>query len=262
MKNAKFMIMTLLMCLSLVSFGQTERVSVSLPKIQTTPTKILNKATGWGLHENGQWISSANKIPALNETSLEIDNFVSYDFRDIIINDTIYTLFLKKYNTGWWTYPSIYSGWNPTISGEYFVLNKKDIDSIKIINDFVNLIILPAKYHGYIDNAPIHKKWDNATYIKDIQEDISTQISKNTQCDHRLILHIAPYKSKNIVRFQIYSSYSKYNIISTITDEYKPKDPNGKYSWDTIKIYGTNQLFDYCYYETDYVTFSKFLKLS
>lgn len=262
MKSIKFMIATIFMCITLVSFGQTERVSVVLPKIQLVSTKILNKATGWGLHENGQWISSVNKIPSLNNMNSEVDNFVSYDFRDISINDTLYTLLLKKYNTGWWTYPSIYSGWNTTISGEYFVLNKADIDSIKIINDSINLKIFSAKYHGYIDNAPMHKKWNNATYIKDIQEDISAQISKNTQCDHRLVLHIAPYKSKNIVRFQIYSSYGKYNIISTITDEYKPKDPNGKYSWDTIKIYGTNKLFDYCYYEIDYVTFSKFLKLS
>lgn len=244
---------------STFSFGQTERTSVPLPKIATTPTASLIKATGWGLHENGQWVSKLNKIPALTETVDEVDNFVSYDFRDITINDTVYTLFLKKFKSGWWTYPSIYSGWNSTIDGEYFVLNKSDVDTLNVINDSINLIELPIKYHGYLENTYYHKQWSNSSCISIIQKDITGKISKKELCDMSLIFHIAPYKSKNIVRFQIYS-LTKYSVF-TISNEYKPKDPNGKYSWDELKIYGTNKLFEFCYYETDYLTFSKFIKL-
>jgi len=260
MKKVKLIAMMLFVMVTTISFGQTERASIPLPRIATTPSMSLTKATGWGLHENGQWISKANKIPALTETVDEVDNFVSYDFRDIRINDTLYTLFIKKYKTGWWTYPHIYSGWNSTIDGEFFVLKKSDIDSINITNDSINLIKIKALYWGGFDNVAYSRQWNETICINKIKTDITKQISEKKTCDMTLVLHIAPYKNKNIVRFQIYS-LSGYNSVWTVSNAYEPKDPNGKYSWDKLKIYGTNTLFDYCYYEIDYLTFSKFIKL-
>ena len=90
---------------------------------------------------------------------------------------------------------------------------------------------------------------------------ISTKIEWNKASDKKskLILHIAPYKEKNIVQFQIYTTYSKYNIIGGIIKEYKAK--GGEYSWSTKQVYLTGELFKYCYYETDYTTFNKFLNI-
>jgi hypothetical protein len=250
-----------LMFVSMIAVGQSERTSVALPVIANTPKTTLLKANGWGLHENGQWISEQNKIPALTETVDEVDNFVSYDLRDIRINDTLYTLFIKKYKTGWFTYPSIYSGWNSTIDGEFFVFKKSDIDSLKIIGDSINLIKIKTLYWGGFDNVAYSRQWNESVCMNKIKTDITKQISGKKVSDMSVVFHIAPYKSKNIVRFQIYSLSGAYNLVWSISNEYKPKDPNGKYSWDELKIYGTNKLFEFCYYEIDYSTFDKFMKL-
>lgn len=243
-----------------LTFSQTDRVNSELPKIQTIPTKTILKAKGFSLNENGQWVSAQNKIPFPNETQEEIDNFVSFDLRDIKINDTMYCLFMKKYNTGWFTYPTLMQGWNSTVSAEWFVLNKTDMDSLKIYNDSINFIKITSLYHGWIDNAPEGKKWNNATYIPDIQKEISRQIIQKENDKTDLVLHIALYKSKNIVRFNFYTLGSN-NWIWMISNEYQPKDPKGQYSFDVMKIFGTNNLFKYCYYETDLISFQKLIPI-
>lgn len=262
MKNLKVMLMTLLMSLiTVVCLAQTEISNTPLLIINDKPSTSLNKASGWGLHENGQWVSIQNKILVLTKTVIEIDNFVSYEFRDIRINDTLYTLFIKKYKTGWWTYPTMYEGWNPTIDGVFFVIKKSDMDSLKITKDTINLIKINVIYSGVLDNLAHKRQWDDKICMDKIKTDISKQASnekiKNAQS---LVFHIAPYIDKNIVRFQIYSM-SKLGSVSAIRNEYKPKDPNGKYGYEKLQIYGTNRLFDYCYYEIDYQTFEKFIPL-
>jgi hypothetical protein len=73
----------------------------------------------------------------------------------------------------------------------------------------------------------------------------------------KLILHIAPYKEKNLVQFQIYTTYSNYNIIGGIIKEYQAKVSED--SWRSKQVYLTDELFKHCYFETDYATFNKFL---
>lgn len=242
------------------SYSQVDRVNAELPKIQLTSTKVLTKSMGYSYNESGQWVSAENKIPYPNNTQVEIDNFVSYDFREIKIKDSLYTLFMKKYNTGWHTYPSIKEGWNNTISAEWFVLEKRKIDEIKVYSDSINLIKLNSIYHGWIDNAPMHKKWNNSTYISEIQNEISKQQIQGKGDNTSLVLHILPYKSKNLVRYNFYS-LSPYNSVWMISNNYEPKDPNGKYSFSTLKIFGTNILFNYCYFETDIISFGKLIPI-
>jgi hypothetical protein len=237
------------------SFTQVERKNTEFPKIQTIPTRILTKAKGFALNESGQWVSAQNKIPYPKPTQEEIDNFVSYDLRDIKINDTLYCLFMKKYNTGWFTYPALMEGWNNTVEAEWFVLKKAEIDSVKIFNDSINYIKLTPIHQGFVETAYYHKKWNNATYIAEIQNSIAKQLIDKEEVYGDLIFHIAPYKSSNIVRFNFYSLF--LSSPSMISNEYKPKDPKGKYSSNELKIFGTNILFDYCYYETDLLSFEK-----
>ncbi len=105
----------------------------------------------------------------------------------------------------------------------------------------------------------VNIKWkeENEAY-----ELIPTKIEWDKPEDKKstLIFHIAPYKEKNIVQFQIYTSYSKYKIIGGIITEHKAK--GGEYSWSTKQVYLTDELFDHCYYETDYANFTNFLPLN
>jgi hypothetical protein len=263
MKNLKLMMMTLMMSLlSMVSFGQ-DRVNAIPPKISTNINSKLTNAIGWMLNPEGEWISRPNKIPSFvenrNKTSIDygmfglgVDNFISYEFRDIKINDTNYVILLKRYTNGAYKYPTIMEGFEKTNCVEYYVLNKNELQKLKEFkNDTINYIELNVLYsNGFC--------YINAnTYIQDVEKEIIKQIQKPSTFDKKLIFHFVPYKNKNIVQFQIYSiwSSSTYKSISGIIKEYKVKDENGKYSWDTKQIYGTNELFKYCYFETSYTNF-------
>jgi hypothetical protein len=266
----KTMMMTLMMSLmTMVSYGQ-DRVNTSVPKIQTQINGQILKSKGWLLNPEGQWISRQNRIPSFIENQykslidyekdgLGIDNFISYQFRDVKIKDSLYTILIKRYKDGYYKYSSIEEGWTNYNSVLFYVFSKSELDKFNTIkNDSINQIKISILY----SNSLI---WvDDATYISDIEKELVKQINTNKEAgDDYLVFHIAPYKDKNIVQFQIYASCndSKYKMILGIIKQHKIKDENGKYSWDTKQIYGTNELFNYCYYEVDYLTFSNFIKL-
>ena len=270
MKN-KSLVLTLLISLSFSNLFSQERVNKPLPKISTIINSQLTKSTGWTLNPEGQWVSRANRIPAFIENEyktlidyekdgLGLDNFISYQIRDIKIQDSTYGILIKKYKDGYFEYEAISEGWTAYNSVEYIVFNKRELkklDSIKI--DSINLVKIDIIYSNSIS-------WiSNETYITDIQKAIAKQIEEKketTENENYLIFHIAPYKSKNKVQYQIYSNYSKYNIIGGIMSEHKVKDENMSSSWNLKQIYLTNDLFKYCYFETDLLTFNSFLKIT
>jgi hypothetical protein len=269
MKN-KSLILTLLISLSFSHLFSQDRVNKPIPIISTKINSQLNKSTGWTLNPEGQWVSRLNRIPAFIENEfktlidyevygLGIDNFISYQIRDVKIQDSTYAILIKKFKDGYYRYETIKEGWTAYNSVEYYVFKKhelKKLDSIKV--DSINLIKIDIQYTNRIS-------WiKNETYILDIQKDIVKQIEDNKEFikkDNYLIFHIAPYESKNKVQYQIYSSYSKYNFIKGIIKEYNVKDDSGIYSLNQKQIYLTNDLFRYCYYETDLFTFNSFLKI-
>jgi hypothetical protein len=270
MKN-KSLILTLLISLSFSSLFSQERVNKPIPVISTKINSQLTKSTGWILNPEGQWVSRSNRIPAFIENEfkalidyekdgLGIDNFISYQMRDIKIQDSTYAILIKKYKDGYYKYETIQEGWTAYNSVEYYVFDKRELkklDSIKV--DSINLVKIDVLYSNSIT-------WiSNETYITDIQKAIVKQIEEKKESVEKeiyLFFHIAPYKSKNKVQYQIYSSYSKYNIIGGIMTEHKVKDEKGKYSGDQKQIYLTNYLFKYCYLETDYLTFNSVLKIT
>jgi hypothetical protein len=270
MKN-KSLILTLIISLSFSNLFSQERVNKPIPTISTKINSQLTKSTGWTLNPEGQWVSRSNRIPAFIENEfktlidyekdgLGLDNFISFQIRDIKIQDSSYAILIKKFKDGYYKYETINEGWTAYNSVEYYVFSKqelKKLDSIKI--DSINLIKIDILYSNNVT-------WiNNETYISDIQKDIVKQIEEKKETaekENYLIFHIAPYKSKNKVQYQIYSSYSKYNIIGGIMSEHKVKDENGKYSWDQKQIYLTNDLFKHCYFETDLLTFNSFLKIT
>ena len=270
MKN-KSLIVTLIISLSFSNLFSQERINKPIPVISSKINSQLTKSTGWTLNPEEQWVSRSNRIPAFIENEfkilidyekdgLGIDNFISYQIRDIKVQDSTYAILIKKYKDGYYKYETINEGWTSYNSVEYYVFNKRELkklDSIKV--DSINLIKIDILYSNSIT-------WiSNETYITDIQKAIVKQIEdkkETTENENSLIFHIAPYKTKNKVQYQIYSSYSTYNIIGGIMTEHKVKDENGKYSWDQKQIYLTNDLFKNCYFETDLLTFNSFLKIT
>lgn len=271
MKKTKIVLIILVMLtINNIKLLSQDRINKVLPVINKQINSQLNKSIGWMLNPESQWVSRTNRIPSFIENryktlidyeydGLGVDNFITYEIRDINIEDSIYLILIKKYKDGYYKYPSIKEGWLNYTSVDFYVFDKKELSKINTItNDSINLIKINVLYSNTIT-------WiDNETYISDIEKSISKQIDEknNKESETFLIFHIAPYKTKNIVQFQIYSSYSKYNLISGVIKEHKIKDTNTQYSWEQKKIYYSDDLFKYCYYEVDYLTFNNFIKIT
>lgn len=240
-----------------ISYSQ-DRVNATLPKISNQDLGSLQKATGWLLNVEGQWVSSDNKLPKYSEYTHKVstyegdglgyDNFSKYEFRELVINQDTLMIFIKGFTDGYYKYSSIKEGWSTHKEYNYYVFKKSELSKFDSITDSkINLIEIDVEYKGNIFLSY------NGNYISDIEKEIAT---KKDETDSKLIFHLAPYKEKSLVQFQIYvSSYSEYSksyYIGGIQSEI--------YSWDG-KIYMTDELFKYLYYETDYLTFSKFIKL-
>lgn len=267
--TAIFLSFSILLFKNVILYSQ-ERISKPIPVIGTQIKGQLVKSTGWLLNPEGQWISRPNRIPSYLDNNfktlldyeyegLGIDNFISYQIRDIKIKDSTYSILIKRYKDGYYKYSAIKEGWYNYNSVVFYVFSKNEwVKLDRIVNDSINLIKVNYLYSNSID-------WiNNETYISDIQKEIVKEIDKkgdNEEGAKFIIFHVAPYKKKNIVQFQIYSSYSKYNIIGGIIKEHEVQDENGKYSFDKKKLYLTNDLFKYCYYEIDFTTFNNFITI-
>jgi hypothetical protein len=248
--------------LTLTVFGQDRTVK---PKanIATETISHLTTATGWMINPDEEWVSLKNTIPVsiaseynslLNyeRKGLGTDNFKYYKLKELTYKDSAYYVLIKQYRHGYYTYSSIEEGWNNLISHTAYVFAKSELNKLDSIKDSeVNMIEIEL-----IDNVNI--QWTSEAEALKL---IPTKIEWDKASDKKskLILQIAPYKDKKIVQFQIYTTYSKYNIIMGILNEYRAK--GGEYSWSTKQVYLTDELFKYCYYETDYANFNKFLKI-
>ena len=114
MKKKKLMLTLVICIITIITFGQT-RTNVVLPKINAQVNSQLSKAKGWMLNPEGQWISRQNRIPVCLENQFKtlidyeknqmgLDNFISYQFRNIKIKDSTYLILIKKYKVGEYKY--------------------------------------------------------------------------------------------------------------------------------------------------------------
>lgn len=110
--KSKTFILTLLLSMSISNLFSQERVNKPVPTIGAKVNSQLTKSTGWTLNPEGQWISRSNRIPAFIENEfktlidyekdgLGLDNFISYQMRDIKIQDSTYAILIKKYKDGY-----------------------------------------------------------------------------------------------------------------------------------------------------------------
>lgn len=257
----------ILMILSIVLthqgvFGQ-DRTEKPKPIISEGSIGELTDATGWMLNPEEEWVSLKNTIPVFlgseyksllthEQSGLGTDNFKYYKLKELSYNGSVFYILVKQYRDGYYTYKSIKEGWNELISHTAYIFNKNELDKVKkVVDGQQNMIEIEL-----IDKVNI--QWTSEAEALEL---IPTKIvwDKPEDKKSKLILHIAPYKEKSIVQFQIYSTYSSFNIIGGIIKEFKAQD--GEKSWKTKPVYLTEALFKHCYFETNYVSFDKFLPI-
>lgn len=265
MKKVKLMMMTLMMCLmAMVSFGQ-EREVKKVATINKTPTSTMEKAIGWLKNKDGEWLSLNNTIPVNvgseykslikhTDKGLGVDNFINYKFYNINYDNKEYICLVKKYKRGTFEYSSIRKGWYTWNSHIAYIFDKTYVDSLKFIDNKINLIKIPL-----VDVVGLDWKKD-----LEFLNLIPQKINWDRKPFYNLVFHVAPYKEKNIVQFQIYTTYGKYSdysgwAISGIRKEHEIPDPEKSYR--KLQIYMTDELFNHCYFETDYNNFNNFLTI-
>lgn len=228
------------------------RTNDKLPIITKT-NGILNTSIGWLKNSSGQWISSKNKIPQdLGENqklldnyekySLGIDNFRTLEIKDLKIGDSLYTILIKKYKDGFYTYSTIEKDWNNYNSYKYYVISKNEFKKIKDIKkDTLNNLYLDVIYQD--DLKYINPKTFNDNVImKSISKKIKEESTIDGYGSHKLALNISYFKVKNIVQFYFYESYVYNPNYVKMYGNWKPEE-NDKY------------------FETDILTFKQFINI-
>ena len=123
-----------------------DRTNKNLPKISIATKGQLIKAIGWTLNPEGQWISRQNRIPVFLENEfkslidyerdgLGIDNFISYQLKEIKIGDKTYSILIKKYKDGEFKYPSIKEGWMNYTRLCYYVFETTELEKLNFLKN-------------------------------------------------------------------------------------------------------------------------------
>ena len=249
--------MTILSSVSLtITVFSQDRTVTPKANITTETISELKKAKGWMLNEDKEWVSLKNTIPtsklgskyksllSYEDYGLGSDNFNYFKLKEISYKDSTYYVLIKQYRTGWYKYKNIREGWREYNSHLAYVFDKNELSKLNSINDNqINKVEIQL-----IDTHNV-----NYTTEDEAIELIQTKIKLDKPLDKKskLILHIAPYKEKNIVQFQIYNK-GYNNRIGGI---------NSSNSGKVKQYYLKDDLFKHFYYETDYSTFNKFLNI-
>lgn len=233
-----------------------ERVNAQFAQ-WTDSVGIIDTATGWMLNRDGKWVSLPRTIPvcassdydnllAYEKRGLGIDNFLSYELLTIKQDGIEYAVLIKSAKVGGYKYESIKEGWYEFNSCIAYVVDMAFIDNLRSISkQGVSMLATPilAEY-TFVD----YKKRHLSIAQKFKKPDKS--LNKN------LIVHVGFYSEKDIVQFQIYTlektSYS--TSVGGITREHYLHEEK---TYKRIQLYGTEELFKHCYYETTVSGFTR-----
>jgi hypothetical protein len=225
-----------------------ERVNKELPKIGKNIIGKMYNATGWHLNEKGQWEDRPNRITnqsdALDDEKLGIgmgigiDNFISYQLRQIKLNGKNYFLFIKKYKGGEET--SHYN-WKITKSVEFIVF-----DSIRFSRttteklDTISLVEINTIHIGNIKWSP-----SDTTFISDIENEIAERKPNDGFHDWDVLFRCRLYKEKGLVQFMYYSTYPKLKEIDFESCYYETNINNFKNLFGTELHLNFDNLYTY-----------------
>lgn len=228
----------LLLVLATLTVNAQERVDATTPKINTASKGKIIEATGWIKLDGGQWVSRKNRIPWNVDKALidyahyslgeNRENFIYIETREVSINDSSYTILIKKYKDGFYKYESINEGWLTQNSLTYYVFKTSELEKLKNLSqDTTHQIKINTLYNNTILYL------DPKSSLKTVERDLYKKIQENDSFGKKdLGIYIRSYKDK--IRFI---------VMDYTTDDYFIPDFNKKY------------------YETTKLNFAKFMQL-
>jgi len=233
----KLLLIITLTLLTFFAYAQ-DRVNATLPKINPIANGKLTEATGWLQNDAGEWLSRKNKIPAnlSGEFKILIDsdnyglgesreNFIYMELRDVTINDSTYSILIKKHKDGYYQYESIQRGWTPQTSIIYYVFKTSELEKLKNLEaDKSHVIRINTVYSNRIPYV------DTKASINTVAKDLYKRIPEDKFGMDELEVHLKVYKGKVRFTIQNYEQYISNN-------------------------------FEKAYYETSLLNFEKLFKL-
>jgi len=249
MKQRWFLIVLNTFC-ALMLWGQSpERPKKEIPLI-TDVIASIDKAQGWTLQNNGEWIDEQNKIPfkdyAQNKRkggkyNLGQENFDNIIIRSITVNNTVYSILIVYSQGGKYEFPVLEENWTQFNVLTYYVF-KED----KWILMFPDSTVFNKPYavNTNITCTGEIIDYNEESYLFEIENHIRQTIYQQAQGNTNLIFAAYPIKLKDekYFRFKFYETINKPEIYVKYLLEY---------NWE--------KLFRNFYYETSFEDFANFV---
>lgn len=247
MKNSILYIV--FVALSINVYAQ-QRVNKPIPIInEASRGSLIEEITGWSYSLDGRWISQDMTIPKRilykqktqdksPQTELGIDNIKNLHLHEIYYDEDTLFLLVKLYDDGYYKFPRTKTGWKSQTSLYYFIFPKSDLTLAELSDSAAHRLKFKLIDSGEIKD--ISKK----KYLAPIESKMNLMYSSNKY----LHLDMQMWREENIMRFNLYSNHEVFNDLEGTVTDLKIK---GK------SLFGTEQLMNYIYFETELTTFAQ-----
>jgi hypothetical protein len=243
-----FLYFAFLMC-SLNIIAQ-ERINKPIPMVnEISRGSLLEEITGWSYSLDGRWISQDMTIPKRilykqktqeksPQTELGIDNIKNLHLHEIYYDQDTLMLLVKLYEDGFYKFPRTRSGWKSQTSLFYFIFPKPKIGLEELQDSSSHQLKFKLVDSGEIKDVSKKK------YLEPIESKMNLMYSSNKY----LHLDLQLWRTENILRFNLYSNHEVFSDLEGTVTDLKIK---GK------SLFGTEQLMNYIYFETELTTFAQ-----
>lgn len=247
MKN--IFVLFFFLCLLNLQGQSPERPKKEIPLLSEV-VSTMDKATGWILQNNGEWINAQNKIPFreynLNKKkrgryALGKENFTSIEIREVTIKDALYSIMIVKYDDGKYDFPMLEQEWQGFKTLKYYAFKEDRWNSV-----FPDSLVFnrPFAVNMQLLTSGTIPEYNEKTYLFEIENSVQKAIYLHEESTTNLIFAVYPVEinGKKIIRFKFYETINKIEIYIKFLLEH---------NW--------LKLFRNYYYEVDYSDFADFI---
>lgn len=248
---------TLLMIPALV-FSQRE--NQELPLFESIPYfEMRDSIVGWSLSSDGQWLSAPKTVPAIGisrnksfyeqrDNMLGVDNIQSMIAYKVKFGKDTMICLIKTMTSGYFKYPNRRAGWREQTDMYYWLFKHEDLKNALdyfSANDTGQTFVLRIRSF-------------DSKGIPDVDEDemldlIKANLLVKPNFDRNFVLTIRKGENRDIIQFHLLSLHAVFTDVEGVLTNFKVKGRT---------IYGSTRLFDFMYFEADYLNFWEILNLN
>ncbi len=221
---------------------------------QEASSILVDSVSGWSYSKDGQWIKGDKIIyPRLisrneeayeaKENKLGIDNFDQLQLFPVQYGKDTLLLLVKLFTSGKYKYEVSKKGWKTSTDAYYYLFKLKDMRSAMMaVDTTVRMNKIRLMDGGLLEDIDEKK----------VVENIKQNVRVRERYDRVLTLMTKYVPENNSVRFHIFSLHSVFPDVEGILQDLRKSGRS---------LYGSKELFDYAYYETEDKIFYRFFSM-